>query len=321
MTFLRTLRGHFVSVTVALAVLCSLIPTPVNAQAAKYKQSPIRLLVKVRSSLAKDIEFGLPLAGAMALTPGQSGNAQVEAFLSRHSVRRIAPLYPDIVRLKKEQGLSDLEIANRTRQKFATRANRLRGPFQPPEISRTYLLEVDTLRGKLTKILSDLKADPNVEFAEEDRIATANITPNDPYLSSTGSWGQSYPDLWGIQKIGAPAAWNTSTGAGIIVAVVDTGIDYNHPDIAANVWINIGEIPNNGIDDDHNGYIDDVRGWDFIGSTYTNPQQSNDPIDHNGHGTHVAGTVAAVGNNGIGVIGVAWNAQVMAVKGLDDTGT
>ena len=319
MTFFRTLRGHFVSVTVALAVLCSLIPTPVNAQAAK--QPPIRLLVKVRTSLAKDIELALPLAGAMALTPGQSGNAQVEAFLSRHSVRRVAPLYPDIVRLKKEQGLSDLEIANRTRQKFATRANRLRGAFQPPEISRTYLLEVDTLRGKLTKILSDLKADPKVEFAEEDRIASANITPNDPYLSSTGSWGQSYPDLWGIQKIGAPAAWNTSTGAGIIVAVVDTGIDYNHPDIAANVWINTGEIPNNGIDDDHNGYIDDVRGWDFIGSTYTNPQQSNDPIDHNGHGTHVAGTVAAVGNNGIGVIGVAWNAQVMAVKGLDDTGT
>lgn len=321
MTFFRVLRKHFVSATVALAVLCALIPAPVNAQAAKYKQQPIRLLVKVRTALAKDIELALPLAGAMALTPGQSGNAQVETFLSRHSVRSIAPLYPDIVRLKKEQGLSDLEIANRTRQKFATRANRLRGPFQPPEISRTYLLQVDNLRGKLTKILSDLRADPNVEFAEEDRIATANITPNDPYLSSTGSWGQSYPDLWGIQKIGAPAAWNTSTGTGIIVAVVDTGIDYNHPDIADNVWINTGEIPNNGIDDDHNGYIDDVRGWDFIGSTYTNPQQSNDPIDHNGHGTHVAGTVAAVGNNGIGVIGVAWNAQVMAVKGLDDTGT
>src|SRR6202035_2987818 len=77
----------------------------------------------------------------------------------------------------------------------------------------------------------------------------------------------------------------------------------------------------NGIEKHLNGYIVRKRGWLCIGSTYTNPQQSNDPIDHNGHGTHVAGTVAAVGNNGIGVIGVAWNAQVMAVKGLDDTGT
>ena len=102
---------------------------------------------------------------------------------------------------------------------------------------------------------------------------------------------------------------------------MDTGIDYNHPDIAANVWTNKNEIPGNGTDDDHNGYVDDIRGWDFIGSSYLTPQQSNDPIDHNGHGTHVAGTIAAVGNNGIGVIGVAWSAQVMAVKGLDDTGT
>ena len=117
MTYFRARRGHFVSVTVALTVLCSLIPVPVNAQAAQ--QPRIRLLVKVRTPIAKDIELALPLAGAMALTPGQSGNAQVETFLSRHSVRRIAPLYPDIVRLKKEQGLSDLEIANRTRQKFA----------------------------------------------------------------------------------------------------------------------------------------------------------------------------------------------------------
>jgi hypothetical protein len=203
MTFFRVLRKHFVSVTVALAVLCAL-PAPENAQAAKYKQSPIRLLIKVRTALAKDIELALPLTGAMALTPGQSGNAQVEAFLSRHSVRSIAPLYPDIVRLKKEQGLSDLEIANRTRQKFATRANRLRGPFQPPEISRTYLLQVDNLRGKLTKILSDLRADPNVEFAEEDRIATANITPTTRTSRAPKAGAKAIPIFGEFKKLVRP---------------------------------------------------------------------------------------------------------------------
>jgi Subtilase family/FG-GAP-like repeat/Domain of unknown function DUF11 len=277
-------------------------------------------LVKVRPAFAKELESALPV-NQMALTPGQSGNANVETFLSSHQIRRIRPLYPDIVRLKKT-GLTDIQIATLTRQKYTRRASRLRGAFQPPEISRTYVLELDGgLTNALPQILADLRADPGVESAEQEHLYSANLTTNDPYLSSTGSWGQSYPDLWGIQKVDAPAAWNTNTGAGVIVAVVDTGIDYNHPDIASNVWINTKEIPGNGIDDDHNGYIDDVRGWDFIGATYDDPQQSNNPIDGNGHGTHVAGTIAAVGNNGIGVVGVAWNAQVMAVKGLDNTGT
>jgi subtilisin family serine protease len=79
-------------------------------------------------------------------------------------------------------------------------------------------------------------------------------------------------------------------GSGRLRHVVDTGIDYNHPDIASNIWINTKQIPGNGIDDDHNGYIDHVRGRDFIGSSYLSPQQSNDPIDHFGHGTHVGGS-------------------------------
>jgi subtilisin family serine protease len=235
--------------------------------------------------------------------------------------RKITPLYPQTVRVKKTAGLSDIEIAAGIRQTYARRASRLRASFQPPEISRTYVLELDgSLRGRLPEIVNGLRADPDVEFAQEDKVVSASSIPNDPYFSSSGSWGQSYADLWGIKKIGAPAAWDTSTGTGEIVAVVDTGIDYNHPDISGNVWINTKEIPGNGIDDDHNAYIDDVRGWDFIGSTYTNPQQSNDPIDHQGHGTHVAGIIAAEGNNGAGIIGVAWHAQVMAVKALDDQG-
>src|SRR6185369_5814767 len=110
-----------------------------------------------------------------------------------------------------------------------------------------------------------------------------------------------------MEKINAPAAWNITTGGSVKVAVIDSGVDYNHPDLAANVWTNPGEIAGNGVDDDHNGFIDDTRGWDFVNN-------DNNPMDDNGHGTHVAGTIAARGNNGIGVAGVAWTAQIIPLK-------
>jgi len=288
--------------------------TPALTQSAAAPAPTVqRVLVKLRALLAQAMEEALPLQ-SMALSQGVAKSGPINTFLGRYSARTLTPLYPNLVRIKKQQGLSDFQIATGIQQKFAKRGSRFQGTFQPPEISRTYVLELDSASGRdPQQILKELNADPEVEFAEPEHIYTTNQLPNDPYLSSTGTWGQTYQDLWGLYKINAPTAWNTTLGDGVIVAVVDTGIDYNHPDIAANIWINKGEIPNNGIDDDHNGYIDDVRGWDFTSNT-------NDPIDHFGHGTHVAGTIAAVGNNGIGVIGIAWHAQVMAVKGLSDFG-
>ena len=91
-------------------------------------------------------------------------------------------------------------------------------------------------------------------------------------------------------------------------------MQYTHSDLSANIWTNFGEIPNNGIDDDHNGYPDDVHGWNFI----TN---NTDPHDDNGHGTHVSGTIGAVGNNGIGVTGVNWQVKIMALKAFDALGS
>jgi subtilisin family serine protease len=130
----------------------------------------------------------------------------------------------------------------------------------------------------------------------------------------------SVPDLggndWNLDAINAPEVWAAGyTGQGIVVAVIDTGVDYTHLDLDANIWVNTQEIAGNGIDDDGNGYIDDVRGWDFV-------DQDNNPMDLYGHGTHVAGTIAAE-NNGIGITGVAYNAKIMPVKvlGADGNGT
>lgn len=130
--------------------------------------------------------------------------------------------------------------------------------------------------------------------------------------------------LWGLDNTGqtggkidadidAPEAWAQSRGSGVVVAVLDTGVDYTHADLAANMWVNPGEIAGNGIDDDGNGYVDDVHGYDFA-------YNDADPMDRNGHGTHVAGTIAAVADNGTGVAGVAPEAQIMALKFLDDNG-
>jgi Subtilase family/Bacterial pre-peptidase C-terminal domain len=122
------------------------------------------------------------------------------------------------------------------------------------------------------------------------------------------------PDLegndWGIDTINAPEVWNQGiTGKGIVVAVVDSGVDYTHPDLDDNIWQNAGEIPGNGIDDDRNGYIDDIRGWDFV-------YQDNNPMDFDGHGTHIAGAIAAERND-FGITGVAYNAKIMPIRVLD----
>lgn len=184
----------------------------------------------------------------------------------------------------------------------------------PNTLENIYLLKTSSKETNIPLMMADYKANSGIEYAEPNYKAKVQMTPNDPYFFSSNSWGQGYDDLWGLKKIQADKAWDISQGEGVIVAVVDTGIDYNHEDITQNIWTNPGEISGNGIDDDNNGYVDDYYGYDFA-------YHDNDPKDGNGHGSHCAGTIAAVGNNAKGIIGVAYKAKVMAVKGLNDNGS
>ncbi len=164
--------------------------------------------------------------------------------------------------------------------------------------------------------------DPHVEYAEPNYLRHAMVLPNDPdfgQLWGLNNTGQTVNGTTGTvdADIDAPEAWDVTTGSSsVIVAVVDSGVDWNHLDLAANIWTNPGEIAANSTDDDGNGFIDDVHGWDFV-------DNDNDPTseDTPGHGTHVSGTIAAVGNNSLGVTGIMWSAQIMPVRFLDASGS
>lgn len=177
----------------------------------------------------------------------------------------------------------------------------------------TYLIAFgDVSLDSLPAAMEAFQAEANaVQCAEPDYMIFSTVTmPNDP----------AFDQLWGLHQpndkdIDAPEAWALSVGfSNIVVAVLDSGIDYNHEDLAVNMWRNPGEIPGNGIDDDGNGFIDDVYGWDFH-------NDNSDPFDDNFHGTHCAGIIGAVGNNGIGVAGVNWSVRLMAVKILGRGGS
>jgi len=155
--------------------------------------------------------------------------------------------------------------------------------------------------------------DPNIEFAEPNYYVYANVTPDDT----------DYAQQWHLIKIKAPDAWDLNQGStGVVIGIVDSGIDLNHPDLVANLWTNADEIPDNGVDDDSNGYIDDYYGWDFVSSDKTpEPVPGSGNNDGVSHGTHVAGIASAVTNNGVGVAGVGWKCKVMAVKILSSSGS
>lgn len=198
-----------------------------------------------------------------------------------------------------------------------------------PNLEHVRLPDGVSVRDAVIKYMSD----PNVEYAEPNYIRRIAKTPNDTYfaqqwaLHNTGSFANGTPDA----DIDAPEAWDIKTGSSsIVVAVIDTGIDYNHEDLIDNIWRNQAENCLDGIDNDGNGYVDDCLGWDFTTCSKFDPNppyscitaksRDNDPWDDNGHGTHVAGIIGARGDNGRGVSGVMWDVRLMPLKVLNADG-
>lgn len=188
--------------------------------------------------------------------------------------------------------------------------------FLSNDLSRVYTVSLDEST-PVEEVAKELSKSQEIEYAEPNHLYYTNQTmPNDP----------DFNKLWGLHNTGqtggandadidAPEAWAINTNSSqVTVSVIDTGIDYNHEDLTSNIWLNTNEITNNAIDDDNNGYTDDVRGWDFVNN-------DNNPMDENGHGTHVAGTIGAVGNNGKGVVGVSRHVKLMPLRFLGANGS
>ena len=210
-------------------------------------------------------------------------NAPIVALHTKHNVESLQPLFPYLAR-----------------------------PSHNPNLKRIYLLRfapdapLDTLK-------IAYEQSPFIEAVEYNYLRPTladAILPNDP----------KYPEQWSLPLMKLPQAWAIEKGnREVVIAIIDSGIDYTHDDLAPKVWINRGEVPENGLDDDGNGYVDDIYGWDFTDAPNLQAEGDyiegdNEPIDEKGHGTHVAGIAGAMPDNGIGIAGVAWDCPLMAIR-------
>ncbi|HEX6851651.1 MAG TPA: choice-of-anchor D domain-containing protein [Candidatus Polarisedimenticolaceae bacterium] len=270
-------------------------------------QPPARRVLSV--SVAACLAVGV-VADARSAGPGSAsaGTVTTRTHVDRNApADRVVPSIPGelLVRFRAD---ADPAVEQRLRARFAPRtASRFRAGGEhwilPQGISST-------------QAIAELRSSGLVVYAEPNYLLSAQRTPDDPH----------YGQLWGLNNTGqtggtpgadirAERAWDVTTGsADVLVAVIDSGVDASHPDLAENIWTNPGEVPGNAVDDDGNGYVDDVHGWDFV-------NDDNDPFDDNGHGTHVAGTIGALGNNAVGVAGVAWRVSILPLKFLGSGGS
>ena len=271
--------------------------------------------------------IGIFAISGLAMAQGENENANSIQSPEQKQAKPLNEKFaPDQIIVKFKEGTSDETISMiNSKNKVVSSEKIIKKNLKAVEnektkilkkhgLDRIYLLKLQK-NTDVNEMVGKYNQNQDVEYAEPNYKVYVDATiPNDDYFSQ----------LWGMHNtndadIDAPEAWDITTGSdAIVVAVIDSGVDYNHMDLAANIWNNTGEIPGNNIDDDGNGYIDDTRGWDFCRYGQT---PDNDPMDDNGHGTHCSGTIAAVGNNGVGIVGVSWNAKIMPLKFLGSAGT
>ncbi|MBI2429805.1 MAG: S8 family serine peptidase, partial [Ignavibacteriales bacterium] len=178
------------------------------------------------------------------------------------------------------------------------------------ELERIYTMRVSTPTD-LEILAQKIAQEPQVEFAEPNYYFPLNVIPNDPL------YNQIYP----LSIVKADTAWGIQKGdSTVLIGIIDSGVDWDHPDLASVIWNNSDEIPGNNIDDDGNGYIDDIRGWDFVANVSDaaagedGTVEDNNPMDFDGHGTHVSGIAAGATNNGTGIASLGWGCRIMPLR-------
>ncbi|MGD1717688.1 S8 family serine peptidase [Dapis sp. BLCC M172] len=220
-----------------------------------------------------------------------------------------ANLTENDILLREDLPTGDTLIQNRTNGSILARVREI----SDPNLVQSRLIFEDTNPNELPQTASSITPTFNNIFGYglvDASAAVARAIGANPFPEVPDVGGNQ----WGLDLVKAPEVWNQGfQGDGIVVAVIDSGVDYTHPELIGQMWNNSNEIPNNNIDDDGNGYVDDVQGWDFV-------DNDNDPMDEEGHGTHIAGTIAAK-RDGIGTTGIAPNAKIMPIRVLDDQGS
>ena len=287
-----------------VTVLLTVTGWSASGSPAPSRFMPDEIIVKFRSPVPDAND-------AVKRSPnGKSSLLQdLRAHGDRFRVREIKPVLKDFARRQDAlRSLRDFDPSELTENQrhLLRRQKRATATGSRSELGNIYRIRLNLDAGEsLDSALAAYRSRADVDYAELNPMISICTTPND----------RLYADQWALGKIQASQAWDTCRGSSeVVVAVLDTGVDYNHPDLRSNLWTNEAEqkgLP--GVDDDDNGYIDDLRGYNFAYS-------DNDPIDDHGHGTACAGIVAAVGNNGTDMAGVCWIARIMPVKILTSAG-
>ena len=287
LTLTATLKAELSPRIERLAALAD--PNTEHSPVAKPNYVPDEVIIKLKSSQAGGASLSA-LSYTRTLTRDK---ATLGRLKNQYNLQDESPVFKGLHQRLEQRGTMGAT--------FSAGPSTSTGRFMNAELSRFYLLKTEQ---DIRTICSQLKNDPDVESAQPNYIYKRCAEPNDP----------EFPDQYAHQLIQMTDAWDISTGShDVVVAVLDTGVDTNHPDLKDNIWVNIDEIPNNEIDDDNNGYVDDVSGWNF-------ENNNNDVIPENswdsilGHGTNVAGVIAADGNNGEGVTGINWQCSIMALR-------
>lgn len=240
-------------------------------------------------------------------------NAAIPDITPGELLIRLTPIaYDDLQNLQAKSNIAALfRLHNVESHKpvFRSSSDRSNGSSN---IARTFLLRfsphADLVSLKTSFEVSELIEEVSYNYLRP--TLAVGIVPNDP----------KYKEQWSLPLINMPQAWEIEKGSReVVIAIIDSGIDYRHDDLSQKIWVNPDEIPDNGLDDDGNGYIDDMHGWDFTDAPNLEAEGDfmegdNEPIDESGHGTHVAGIAGAMPNNGIGIAGIAWNSPLMAVR-------